>query len=116
MGAPMKRPTLKRIALILGFFALLGVAAIGLFVASEWTYISRMRNHPANSILDVDWYRPKEPVPGVAHPAPLPTTEVLAPEALSEAARLAESKNAAALLVVQGGRVALEKHWHGHGP
>src|SRR3954447_4875635 len=106
MGAPMKRPTLKRIALILGFFALLGVAAIGIFVASEWTYISRMRSHPANSILDVPWYRPKEAVPGVARPAPLSAAEGFEPDTLAEAARLAESKNAA-LLVVHKGRIVL---------
>ena len=54
----MKRLAPKRIALILAVLGLLGVAAIGLLIASEWTYISRMRGHPANSILDVAWYRP----------------------------------------------------------
>ena len=69
----MKRPTLKRIALILGALALLAVAAVGVFVASEWTYISRMRSHPANSILDVAWYQPKEAVPGVRIPCRSPS-------------------------------------------
>jgi CubicO group peptidase (beta-lactamase class C family) len=112
----MKRRTLKRIALILGVLVLLGGAAIGIFVASEWTYISRMRSHPANSILDVSWYRPKEAVPGVARAAPLPVAEGFEPDALAEAARLAESKNAAALLVVHKGRLALERHWNGYRP
>ena len=62
----MKRLTLKRIVLILGALVLLGLAAIGILVASEWTYISRLRSHPANSILDVSWYLPREAVPGVA--------------------------------------------------
>src|SRR3954451_4419730 len=112
----MKRPTLKRIALILGVLGLLAVAAVGVFVASEWTYISRMRSHPANSILDVAWYQPKEVVPGVEHPAPLPVADGLAPDAFAEASRLAESKNAAALLVVHEGRVVQERHWNGHKP
>src|SRR3954451_11068915 len=112
----MKRPTLKRIALILAGLALLAIAAVGIFVASEWTYISRMRSHPANSILDVAWYQPKEAVPGAAHPVPLPVAEGIAPDAFAEAVKLAESKNASALLVVHKGRVVLDRHWHGHRP
>src|SRR3954470_9412278 len=112
----MKRLTPRRIALILAVLGLLGAAAVGLLVASEWTYISRMRGHPANSILDVAWYRPKEAVPGVEHPVPLPVADGLAPDAISGAARLAESKNAAALLVVHKGHLVLERRWNGHGP
>jgi CubicO group peptidase (beta-lactamase class C family) len=112
----MKRTTLKRIALILGGLALLAAAAIGVFITSEWTYISRMRSHPARSILDVAWYQPKQVVPGVEHPVPLPVADGLAPDAFAEAARLAESKNAAALLVVHRGRLVLERHWNGSRP
>src|SRR4051794_36641188 len=112
----MKRLTLKRIALTVVILGLLGVAAIGLFIASEWTYISRMRGHPANSILDVAWYRPTEAVPGVERPVPLPVAEGLAPDAFAGAARLAESKNAAALLVVHKGRLALERRRNGYQP
>ena len=112
----MKRPTLRRIALTLAGLALLAVIAIGVFIASEWTYISRMRSHPAKSILDVSWYRPKGAVPGAAHPVPLPVAEGLAPDAFAEAAKLAESKNAAALLVVHDGCVVLDRHWGGYQP
>src|SRR3954451_18223422 len=112
----MKRPTLKRIALILAGLALLAIAAVGIFVASEWTYISRMRSHPANSILDVAWYEPKEAMPGAQHPVPLPVADGIAPDAFAEAVKLAESKNASALLVVHKGRVVLDRHWHGHRP
>src|SRR4051812_49098823 len=112
----MKRPTLKRIALILGGLTLLAAAAIGVFVASEWTYISRMRSHPARSILDVAWYQPKEAVPGVEHPVPLPVAESLAPDAFAEAVQVAEAKNAAALLIVHRGRLVLERHWNGFKP
>jgi CubicO group peptidase (beta-lactamase class C family) len=110
----MKRLILKRIALILGCLVLLGLAAIGTFIASEWTYFRRMREHPANSILDVAWYRPKEAVRGVARPVPLPVGEGLDSEALALAAALAESKNAAALLVIHKGRIVLDRRWHGH--
>ena len=103
----MRRPTLKRIALILGILGLLAIAAVGIFVASEWTYISRMRSHPANSILDVAWYRSKEAVPGADRHVPLSVAEGLAPDAFAEAVQLAEKKNASALLVVHKGRVQL---------
>src|SRR3954454_2920794 len=112
----MKRQTVKRIALILGTLLLLAIGAVTVFVASEWTYISRMRGHPANSILDVAWYQPKEAVPGVERPVPLPVADGLAPDAFAEAAQLAEKKNAAALLVVHKGRLVLERHWNGYKP
>ena len=93
----MNRLTVKRIALILGSLFVVAIGALAAFLASEWTYISRMRSRPANSILDVAWYQPKEAVPGVEHPAPFPVEDGLAPDAFAEAAKLAESKNAAAL-------------------
>src|SRR5437763_47737 len=107
---------LKSDAEVRAGLALLGLAAVGIFVASEWTYISRMRSHPANSILDVAWYEPKEAVPGAQHPVPLPVADGIAPDAFAEAVKLAESKNASALLVVHEGRVVLDRHWRGHRP
>jgi hypothetical protein len=58
------RLTIKRIAWTLGAILLLGVTIPVVFVASEWTYFRRMWKHPANSILDVAWYVPKEAVAG----------------------------------------------------
>src|SRR3954469_11706881 len=112
----MKRQTVKRITLVLGAILLLAIGAVTVFVASEWTYISRMRTHPANSILDVAWYQPQETVPGVEHPVPLPVADGPAPDAFAEAVRLAEEKNAAALLVVREGSLVLERRWNGHKP
>src|SRR6185369_11601710 len=69
-----------------------------------------------NSILDVAWYVPKEAVAGgrESPPAAGLVEGVNLPAAFDEAARLAEAKNASALLVIQGGRVVMERHWHGH--
>lgn len=109
------RLTIKRIARVLGAILLLGVTIPVAFVASKWTYIRRMQQHPANSILDVAWYVPKEAVAGAKEPLPAVGQEhVSDPSAFADAARLAETKNAAALLVIQRGRVVLERHWHGH--
>jgi CubicO group peptidase (beta-lactamase class C family) len=103
----------KRIAQTVVAIVLVGFLFLTLFVVSEWTYIRRMRQHPVNSILDVAWYVPKETVVGVKGPlhsaGPARVNNPFA-----EAAKLAESKNTAALLVIQGGRVVLEEHWHGH--
>src|SRR4051794_20916391 len=84
----MKRQTVKRIALILGTLLLLAIGAGTVFVASEWTDISRMRSHPTKSILDVAWYQPRESVPGVERPVPLPVAGGLAPDAFAEAVRV----------------------------
>jgi CubicO group peptidase (beta-lactamase class C family) len=109
------RLTTKRIAWILGAILLLGVTIPVVFVASEWTYFRRMWQHPANSILDVAWYVPKEAVAGGRGSLPaVGPGDGSDPSAFADAARLAELKNAATLLVIQRGRVALERHWHGH--
>ncbi len=104
-----------RIAWIVGAIALLMGTAVTIFIASEWTYLSRMWQHPSNSILDVSWYRPQEPVAGGGNlPLDVAPADGIDPSALAEASKLAESKNASALLVVHRDRIALERHWHGH--
>jgi CubicO group peptidase (beta-lactamase class C family) len=93
--------------------------AVLVVVVSEWTYIDRMRHHPADLITNVAWYVPKENVPGGGG-APLPVAPAEAitinPAALEEAARLADAKNSSALLVIHDDRVVLERHWRGHQP
>ncbi len=98
--------------------ALLGLA-VAVVVVAEWAYIDRMRHHPADLITNVDWYVPKEKVPG-GDGAPLPVapraTTTIDSAALEDAARLADAKNSSALLVVHEDRVVLERHWRGHEP
>jgi CubicO group peptidase (beta-lactamase class C family) len=98
--------------------AFLGVALAVVLVA-EWTYIDRMRHHPADLITNVAWYVPKEKVPGGGgSPLPVAPPEAIAidPAALEDASRLADAKNSSALLVVHDDRVVLERHWRGHQP
>ena len=96
--------------------ALLG---IGLLVAWQWTYIDHLWHHPRNQITDVAWYSPKEAVPGgggVRLPRSAAGEVRIEPQALEEAARLADEKNSSALMVVHEGRVALERNFRGYRP
>src|SRR6476620_10855944 len=100
----MKAPRrLLRFMLYSGVVLLmLVVGAAAWLCVSEWAFFDRMRHFPANLITDVNWYMPKETVPGGGG-APLPralTAEIrIRPEALEAAAKLADAKNASALLV-----------------
>lgn len=114
-----RRKWLKRILIGLAGFISLPLAGIAFVVAWEWTYIDRLRRHPERLILDVDWYEPQETIPGGnGEPLPRATPEetTIRPEALEEAASIAESKNSSAVMIVHNGKVVLEKHWHGHKP
>jgi CubicO group peptidase (beta-lactamase class C family) len=117
----MKLPArlLKIVLIFSAVFLLLGVGAVSWLCVSEWTFIDRMRHFPAHLITDVDWYVPKETVPGGGG-TPLPrasTDEIrIRPAALEEAARLADAKNASALLVAQDDKIVFERHWRGHRP
>ena len=52
----------RRLRLAAGILFLLAVVAGGALLASEWTYIQRLRHYPAKPVTDVDWYEPKEKV------------------------------------------------------
>jgi len=111
------RITIKRVAWSLVAVLVLCALGLGALVASEWTFIQRIRHHPADSILNVAWYVPKESVPGIKGPLlAVDPAEAESRSAFAEAAKLAEAKNAAALLIIERDRVVLEEHWHGHGP
>ncbi|MDR3633058.1 MAG: serine hydrolase [Isosphaeraceae bacterium] len=103
----------------LGAVVLVSVLALGALVAWEWTYIDRLRRHPTNVITDVAWYVPREAIAGgdgAALPRARPDEMGMRADGLEEAAKLADAKNASALLVVRGGSVVLERHWRGHRP
>jgi CubicO group peptidase (beta-lactamase class C family) len=100
----------------LAFAGLVGLAGL---VALEWTYIQRLRHHPANPITDVDWYQPREPVAGAydsALPRKAPQACGMQSDALEAAATLADTKNASALLVARPDAIVLERYWRGQHP
>jgi CubicO group peptidase (beta-lactamase class C family) len=113
------RRVVKWGAILAGTVLVLLGLAVAVVVVSEWTYIDRMRHHPADPITNVAWYMPKEKVPGaggVSLPVAPPEATTIHPAALEDAARLADAKNASALLVVHDDRVVMERHWRGHHP
>ena len=103
--------------------AVLGLAALGLagwagwVVVTEWTYLDRMAHYPAGEALDVAWFTPKARVPGVPSPRN-PFGPAAGDDAtrFAEVARVAGAKNSAAVFLVHHGRLALERHAHGHRP
>jgi CubicO group peptidase (beta-lactamase class C family) len=117
----MKTPGRRTKWLLVGLAAILmvGVSAGIALVAWEWTYIDRLRHFPKDLITNVAWYTPRERIPGGTGerlPRAKPEDAGMTADGLEEAARLADAKNASALLVVQNGRVVLERHWRGHQP
>jgi CubicO group peptidase (beta-lactamase class C family) len=99
-----------------GLLLLLVVFGLVAMLASEWTHVQHLRRYPARSITDVDWYQPKQSVPGgSATEIPVTTPEEIQIDAaaLSNAIRYAEKKNSAALLIVQRGKVVAEEYWQG---
>ena len=111
----MKRPTLKRIALILGG-------------SSCWpsppSASSSLPNGRTSPGCGATRPTASSTSPGTAqggragreHPVPLPVAEASPPTRSPRRSKLAESKNASALLVVHKGRVVLDRHWNGHRP
>ena len=59
------RGMVKWVGIVAGAVLVLMGLAVAVVVVSEWTYIDRMRHHPADLITNVAWYVPKEKVPGV---------------------------------------------------
>ncbi|HEV3167441.1 MAG TPA: serine hydrolase [Isosphaeraceae bacterium] len=117
---PMKaRRLIKRILIGVGALFVVLIVALGGLIAWQWTFINRIRHFPANPVTDVAWYTPKERVPG-GDGTPLPRARPeeirIAPEALKAVAKLADAKNASALLVLHDDQVVLEEHWRGHRP
>ncbi len=106
----------RRLRLAAGILFLLAVVAGGALLASEWTYIQRLRHYPAKPVTDIDWYQPKEKVPGgVVADIPVAAAGEIQIDstAISNAVRYAEQKKSAALLIVHQGKLLAEKYWQG---
>lgn len=74
----------------------------------------------ATLVTSIDWYSPRETVPGAKEPPPLPLRAAdqrrLKPAAVDAALALAERHNSHALLVWQAGALEIEHYGAGVGP
>src|SRR4051812_46891408 len=113
------RPLWKKV--LIGFAAifLLALCALMALIASEFTYLKRLRHFSKQLPTPVEWFKPKEIVSGAA-PVPLPTANAaqipLAPQAISNAVTYAMSGHASAFLILHDGRLIEERYAPDHGP
>src|ERR1051325_280056 len=95
------------------------VAMVGLFVASEWTYIRRLRHFKHQLPTPPEWYEPKEIVKGVESPRALPRISVadaeISTNAIAEAVRTAVKGKAKGFLICKNGALVTEYYAPDHG-
>lgn len=110
----------RKISAIAAALLLVGAAALALLVASEWTYIQRLRHFKRQLPTPPEWYEPKEIVRGVDSPRHLPRTSGTAAEvstnAIAKAVDTAIKGKAAAFLVVKNEAIVTEYYAANHGP
>jgi CubicO group peptidase (beta-lactamase class C family) len=110
---------LRRTLIVLAGLVALSAAGLAVLISMEWTYIRRLGSHPEKLITDIAWYQPREPVAGGNQPAlprVTPDDRGMKSDALETAAKLADAKNASAMLVARTHAVVLERDWRGLGP
>ena len=101
----------------------IAVAALVLFVASDWMFWDRyFRAYSFQSYVEhpfptIDRLYPQETVPGVFPPWEIPDSEPtvrsISAEALNAAAAFAQRSNSTSLLIAHDGVMQLEKYWLG---
>jgi CubicO group peptidase (beta-lactamase class C family) len=110
--------TRKLIAALL-LLACVIVALVGVFVASEWTYIRRLRHFKLHLATPPEWYEPKEIVKGVESPRALPRISVadaeISTNAIAEAVRTAVKGKAKGFLICKNGALVTEYYAPDHG-
>lgn len=96
--------------------ATIAVAAGGMAVARNWTFLRRILTYPDNEITNVDWYQPLKTVPGNSAEIPQKNTDAISQASLYKIANYAQAHDSSALLVVYQGKLVLEQYWHGFTP
>ena len=108
----------KIIAAVL-LLALTTVALVGLLIASEWTYIQRLRHFKHQLATPPEWYEPEEIVKGAASPRPLPRISAeeagVSTNAIAEAVRMAMKGEAKGFLICKNGAIVTEYYAADHG-
>lgn len=85
----------------------------------DWRLMNRASTYPAEPIMAVEWYTPRQTVPGQpGEPLPtLPAAEsAIDLAALESISAYAEARNSTGLIVMHQGRIVWEAYWRGYGP
>ncbi len=111
---------LRRLLRLAGIAALLVAAITGVWVAANWTFVSRLVTYPFDAtVTTTEWYTPTERIAGAfAEPLPSapPASLGMDSRALQRAAAWADAHETSAFLVLRRGTIAAEHYWRGCGP
>lgn len=98
-------------------FATAGILLIGLLLAfSERVFLERIISMGSHDpvTLPVEWYAPKEPVPGNPNdslPLAAASDRTLPEDVLADIATYAEAQGSQSLIVLHNGAIQLERYW-----
>ncbi|HEY1375226.1 MAG TPA: serine hydrolase [Gemmataceae bacterium] len=110
-----RRGWVRRVAVGCGVVVAVGVVAVAVLVAYNWTFLSRAATFPDRPVTDVDWYQPTESVPGGPGPdLPVAARPQIPADVLARVAAYAEKKESSALIILHRGEVVAEHYWRGH--
>ena len=120
MNSPKQWGIWKRIFVISGALFLLGLVGLGIFVASEWTYIKHLRHYQAQRPTPPEWFEPKEMVRGAPIPRLLghttPQQAGISTNTIAKALDTAIAGQALSLVIAREGAIAAEYYATNHGP
>lgn len=96
--------------LAFGITISLGMLLLGAWIASEWTYICRLRHFAKDLPRPPEWHRPQELVRGVAAPALIPKADEnsLDTNLVAKALATATKGNAGGFLILHRGKIVTE--------
>jgi CubicO group peptidase (beta-lactamase class C family) len=110
----------KRISIAVAAVFLLSVLALSAFIASEWTYVQRLRHFRAQRPTPPEWFEPKEIVRGAESLRPLghatPEQAGISTNTIQKARDAAIAGNALSFVIAKDGQIVTEFYAAQHGP
>jgi CubicO group peptidase (beta-lactamase class C family) len=120
VNSPARWGTWKRIFVISAALLFLGLVGLGILVATEWTYIRRLRHFQAQRPTPPEWFEPKEIVRGAPIPRVLrrttPQEAGISTNTTEKALETAIAGKALSLLIARDGAIVSEYYAPDHGP
>ncbi len=120
MNSPKRWGTFKRIAVAFSALVLLTLLVTTAFVATEWTFIQRIRHFQKQLPTPPEWFEPKEIVRGTSTERLIPTTTPqearISTNVIEKALASAISGKALSFIIAKEGAIVTEYYAQGHGP